>query len=117
MLNRLRANGGIGMREAAELVGKAVLGPVLESIRIDRIEPQSQCVGMSLQSLGVGRFVPGKMQRNSGRRARKAVNDRAIVNLVENVGRFTRAGKAREARSSRTDAPGWQGHREARDCI
>ncbi len=42
VVDRLGAHGGIGMREAAELIGKLLAGAILERVRIDRIETQPE---------------------------------------------------------------------------
>ena len=117
VLDGLPARAGVGVRERAELVASwpapCASEKVLEFIAS---KPSPKRARRLLQPVRVG-LVPRDMQRHGRRRARQLVDDRAVVELVEDVARLAGAGEAREARAAGADAPGRHGHVERRDLV
>src|SRR5207237_4169761 len=106
------AHGGVRVRQASELVGVFLPGLILEGVGVHRVEVQAARGGELLQLAGVLRLVPGDVERDSGRRADELKDGRAIFKLLEDAARLAGAGKAREARPARADAPRGDGDAE-----
>jgi len=100
----------VGQR--AEFVGDLLAGLVLEGVRVDGVEADAE----RLRPLGelaiVADLVPGEVGRAGRGRAGELMDGRAILELVEDSARLAGAGKTREARPARADAPGRDGDRE-----
>ena len=112
VLDGLQADGLIRMAERPELVGKLLAGRILEGVGVHRVEAKAQRFRLLLQLGGVGDPVPGDMQGDARRSAGQAVDDGAVVQLVEDVARLALAREAGEARAAGADAPGGDGDGE-----
>ena len=55
-------------------------------------------------------FVPRKMRRNPWRTANQCIDDRAVLEFLEDTPRLRFAGESRESRASGPDAPARHGH-------
>jgi hypothetical protein len=117
MRHRLRPCRRVGMRQAAELVGMLLVGLVLESVGIDRVEAEAELVAELLHRMHVLVLVPGEMQRDGRRRPGQLLDRGAVLELVEHVARLADAGEAGEARAAGADAPARNRDAEAGDRL
>ena len=115
VLDRLRADRGVGVAERAELVGERLAGRVGEGVRVHRVEAEPELLAPSAFSAARVGLVPRDVQRDRRRRAGQPLDDGAVVELVEDVARLARPGEAREAGAAGADAPGGHGDAEGRD--
>src|SRR5580693_10512166 len=92
------------MSEAAELV-RQLAGQVFEGIRIDGIENNSIGVRELAQFAEVIDAIPRKVRRHRRRRTSQLLDHGAVLQLLEDVSRFTCDRETRESRTARTDAP------------
>jgi hypothetical protein len=114
VLDGLSPRGRVGVGEGAELVGEGLAGLVLKGVGVHRVEGKAEGFCLIFQCLGVG-FVPRDVERDGGGGGGEAVDDGAVVELVEDVARLTGAGEASKARAAGADAPGWDGNAERQD--
>ncbi len=117
VLDRLAAGRGIGVAEAAELVGTALARLILEGVGVHGIEAQAQGSPLRAQGGEIGHLVPGDVQGDPGRRPGQGLDDGAIGQLVEHVARLAGPGEAGEAGAAGAHTPGRDRHREGRDLV
>ena len=83
---------------------------ILKGVGVHRVERQSDFLGLAVQ-IGRRLRVPWDMQRNRGRGSGQAMDDAAVVQLVEHIARLARAGETGEAGAAGSHTP--TGHGDA----
>jgi hypothetical protein len=114
VLDRLRARGSVGVREAAELVAVSLALLVAEGVGVHGVEGQAGGGRGAAQLAPIAALVPGDVQRDGGRGARQLLDHAAVLQFVEHMPRLARAGKAREACAAGAHAPARDRHAEGR---
>ncbi len=110
--HRLRANRGIGVREAAVFVRERLSRLILEGVRVHRVEPESERGAVFPEPLVVVGAIPGQVQRHRRSCGGQLVNDRAVLELFEYVSRLAQAREPAEACAAGAHTPGRNRHLE-----
>lgn len=110
-----RARGGIGRGEAAVAIADRLLGLVLEGVRIDRVEAESERGRFLAQRGVVTDLVPREMGRDPRGSARELVDDCAVGELLVDVGWLARDREFGETRAPASRAPGRDGDGKGAD--
>ena len=119
VLDRLPPHRGVGVAQAAELVGQRLARLILERVRVHRLDRQPELQQPRADAGGVARaararLVPRDVQRDARRDPDQRLDDAAVVQLLEQRPRLARTGEAREARAAGADAPRRDGDAEGR---
>jgi hypothetical protein len=112
VLHRLAPHGGIGVGQAAELVGQLLRGLILEGVGVHGIEEEPAAVRERLQLGRVVRLVPRDVQRDSRGHPHELLHGLAILDLLEDAPRLPGTRETGEARPSRSHAPRGDRHSE-----
>src|SRR5262249_54169995 len=88
-------------------------GLILERIRVHRIDEQASGLGERLQLRGALRPVPGNVERDARSDTNQAVDDVAVLKLLEDVARLARSRKQRKTGPPRGHAPRGNSNLEA----
>ena len=108
----LLAHGGVGVGERAELVRMRLAGLVLEGVGVGGAEREAAFGGERAQRGGIVGLVPRDVQRDVGRDAHQAVDQVAVLDLLEHVARLAGPREAGEPRAAGGDAPRRDRHDE-----
>src|SRR5271165_2982905 len=103
MLDGLAAYTGLGMCQAAELIGV-----LLEEIGIDGTDPQPQSLCIVSCGLPVIRLIPGNVQRDSRTCPGEPVDDGGVLQLLVQITRRSRPGEDFKACAGIAVTPGWR---------
>ena len=85
---------------------------VLEGVRVHGVEEEAAPLGEGLELGRSLRLVPGDVQGDAGGHPHQAMDDLAVLELLEDVPRLAGTSKPGEARAPRAHAPGGDGHPE-----
>src|SRR5262249_16036279 len=114
VVHGLPADRVVGVAEAPELVRVPLALLVLERVRVHGVEEEAAGLGEGAQLARIVRLVPGNVEGDSGGGPRELEDDRAVLDLLEDVAGLARAGEPREPRAPRAHSPRRHRHAEGR---